>query len=148
MEKMVIFRKDNCPTMANKPQLWFGDFCRGNDIQKGVELSRTKDIRGYESDKAITEVLSHAQYFMSSSPGIISKADADGSCFTTTFCNMLEKEKHQLDSKWNTELNNKLEEAKYPTTVRYIYDPFPGEMFDQIPGEFSFSYDWNMINRK
>ncbi|CAL4087980.1 unnamed protein product [Meganyctiphanes norvegica] len=144
-KKMIMFRKDNCSAMENRPQLWFGDFCRGRDIQKGVEAFKKKEDFGCSKfAKVATEVLSHTLYFMSSSPGIVSYADKHGSCFTTTFCKMLEEGRHQLDGKWTSDLTDKLKACNNPTTASHIYHPFPGEMF--YPNEFSFDYDRKNIN--
>ncbi|CAL4133899.1 unnamed protein product, partial [Meganyctiphanes norvegica] len=160
MDLMVMFRKDNCLAMANKPQLWFGDFCRGSDIQRDPEISTDKDVKSNTevstskdvkfntetSESDAIEVLSHALYFMSSSPGIVSHTDEHGSSFTTTFCKMLEERRYQLDGKWITDLTDKLENGHNPTTASTFYYPFPGKMF--YPNEFSLDYDIKKINRK
>ena len=146
-QKMQMFYTKQCPAMAFKPQLWFGDFCRGTDDQMiaGTSKDMNESALSEVFDKAVIEVPTYLKYYMSSNTGIKSKINKNGSCFTTTVCEMLENGYHQLDDNWGSQLCKKLNEAGKPNPAYHTYLPFPGEMFGTEPS-FSFSYDVTKFN--
>ncbi|CAL4076782.1 unnamed protein product, partial [Meganyctiphanes norvegica] len=154
-EKMDMFRKDNCESLAYKPKVFLSDFCHGKKDQRGVGpyLSKTANIEDGKQYFGKEEVLTETLYVMASPPGITAVTNSTGSALTLEICDMLKHDIYQkqvLDNQWFQKLNKRLRSKKCPNTVRTIYDPFPGQLFH--PEGFSFGYDiakfFDHINHK
>ncbi|CAL4101550.1 unnamed protein product, partial [Meganyctiphanes norvegica] len=151
MEKIIMFRKDKCTAMRYKPVIWFGDFCRGSKLQRGVgPVSAKFDTKAepgmYKYGKE--EGLTNTAYIMSSGPGFLSMYDRE-QAFTPIICQMLKEKTYQmnnLDDKWFMELNARLRKNKLTNSARQVFDPFPGQLF--FEEGFSFRFDRHTIGKR
>lgn len=97
------FTNENCPTLANKPRLFFIQACQGSELDEGIELHRSasKEVEIDSSPYKLKQpILPHADFFIAyaSLPGFASfRNNVDGSWFIQALCRVLNQFKYQYD---------------------------------------------------
>ncbi|ALC47264.1 Damm, partial [Drosophila busckii] len=91
------FTPNNCPSLANKPKLFFIQACRGSELDSGTELKRIET----DGDGSIKyKIPTHADFLTaySTMPGYYSwRNTVKGSWFIQSLCAELEENGKQLD---------------------------------------------------
>ena len=120
-----LFKGTFCPTLADKPQLFFIQACRGDDEDRGVVLQ--KDAKG-DSDNAFRHSLSKEADFLfgyATPPGNVSWRSLQyGSWYISKLCEVFVDYAPQQDLlSMLTIVNHKVSEAY--TTQGYKQCPVP-----------------------
>lgn len=90
-----MFKENNCPTLANKPKLFFIQACRGEELAETVEVAdgMSQDYTDWGGYQVITkEIPIYKDYLLaySAPPGFYSFRRGLGSWFVTALCNVLQ----------------------------------------------------------
>lgn len=97
------FTDDQCPTLANKPRLFFVQACQGSMVDEGMEM---RGAVGTETEmdsspfKAKYQILPHKDFLVAyaSVPGFSSfRNSVEGSWFIKALCEQLDELKYECD---------------------------------------------------
>lgn len=90
------FSADKCRTLAGKPKMFFIQACQGDQLDHGVNMTRTETDAGAASYK----IPNHADFLIAYStiPGFYSwRNTTAGSWFVQAFCHVIQREAHSRD---------------------------------------------------
>lgn len=102
------FTDENCPTLANKPRLFFVQACQGDVVDEGFELLQRLESKPYEREtemdislfKPKQPILPHKDFLIAyaSVPGFSSfRNNIEGSWFVRALCKELDRFKFECD---------------------------------------------------
>jgi len=90
------FSADKCRTLAGKPKMFLIQACQGDQLDHGVNMTRTETDAGAASYK----IPNHADFLIAYStiPGFYSwRNTTAGSWFVQAFCHVIQREAHSRD---------------------------------------------------
>ncbi|XP_034484450.1 caspase-like [Drosophila innubila] len=93
-----LLTPDNCPTLANKPKLFFVQACRGDRVDKGIRSAFVDAVES-KTNTSLT-MPSQADFLIAyaTSPDFVSfRNPRNGSWFIQTLCDVMEEQGYHLE---------------------------------------------------